>query len=83
MLIFADQVCTANIDNKFIIACMLQKGCYSMKIKTVLLRKFIPWKYTRYTVSHDCTHTYLNKRVFEGGSAQSNSCFLKRLDTAF
>ncbi len=35
-VVFADQACTANIyTHEFNIACMLQKGCYSAKIKSV------------------------------------------------
>ncbi len=58
--IFTDQASTANIyTHEFNIACMpcmLQKGCYSAKIKSVktflmvILWNFIPLKYTRYTV---------------------------------
>ena len=41
----------------------MQKGCYSAKIfLTIILRKFIPSKYTRYTVATytytHTTHTY-------------------------
>ncbi len=59
--VFADQACTANIYNReFNIPCMhAAKRRYSTKIKSVKTflkafpRKFIPSKYTRYTV-----HTY-------------------------
>ncbi len=37
------------------IACMLQKGCYSTKtFLTVIPRKFIPLKCTRYTIYMAC-----------------------------